>query len=533
MEQVFTGKQREIGDVTTQLEYQDIAGQFIKSTFSRGTTEKVMSTERDVRVKKIMNSPVNYVVVKAFYENREIENNKVPSKRRPSKAPRIMDARDYDRWEIRCPEPRMLFRDIENEIIIEESKHIAECEICDSEGKMGCDCNRGKEVCPTCHGHKGWDCDVCGGDGQISCKHCKGTGKRVKREVIGYDKNNQAVYDNVSYTCVDCGGIGKMTCDKCDGGGYVDCDACDKTGQVTCHKCNGTCRVTCTSCTGAGFFLHYVKINQEFGTDICTQVLDSYDVNRSVYGDGFAPFIPYEKDILIAAYESEYAMDEFPADEILSYTHDKPYKVKNLVNRLEDKRRESGIAKRHLRHRIEIYQRDVLEISYEFQNNTFQMMVDTSTGQVLMNKNPYENVVDNLTGELRQIYKKGDLSQFLIAYQEISNITKNDDSLFVHKKVTRMMKKLVIKCGIVALLGSALALLFMSLPILAFRQTFIPKSEIVYFLGTIVSLGVAVSSSCVWKRFAFSNKWKTYGVVAGVSAAATMLTTVLIVALGL
>lgn len=533
MEQEFIGKQRELGDVTAQLEYQDIAGKFIKSTFNRGTTEKVMATERNVRVKKIVNAPVNYVVVKAFYENREIENSKEATKRRPSKAPRIMGAGEYDRWEIRCPEPKVLFRDIENEIIIEESKHVAECEVCGSEGKMGCDCNKGKEVCSACRGRGGWSCDVCGGDGQVKCKYCNGSGKNVKREVIGYDKNNQPVYDNVSYTCVDCGGNGKMECDTCDGVGYVHCTVCNRTGQVTCHKCKGTCKVTCESCTGAGFFLHYVKINQEFGTDICFQVLDSYDENRAVYGDGFAPFVPYEKDILIAAYESDEPMDEFPAGEILSYTHDKPYNVKNLVNRLEDKRRACGIAKRFLRHRIEVYQRDVLEISYEFQNNVFKMMVDTSTGQILMNKNPYENVVENLTGELRQIYKKGDFSQFLIAYQEISNITKDDESLFVHKKVLRMMKKLVIKNGIMAILGSVLALVFMNLPILNFKQTFVPEYRIVHVIASVLGLGASVLSSCVWKRFAFPTKWKTYGTVVGVAASITMLITVLFVACGL
>jgi len=59
------------GDVTEQEGYQDLVTSHVRRIFNKGISEKIRNKEKDVKIKRIINSPYTYVVAETFLK-REI-----------------------------------------------------------------------------------------------------------------------------------------------------------------------------------------------------------------------------------------------------------------------------------------------------------------------------------------------------------------------------------------------------------------------------------------------------------------------------
>lgn len=144
-----------------------------------------------------------------------------------------------------------------------------ECPVCNSTGKIVCNCNVHHELsCPNCHGtgvvsvrktvsqvyevpcdhpacHKGKvPCGVCLGSGKngdgTSCKACHGTG---------------------TVPCPVCGGVGKIKRVKQETWlAHEPCHICGGRGLVACYQCHGTKERVCPECKGEGTVWNVGKI---------------------------------------------------------------------------------------------------------------------------------------------------------------------------------------------------------------------------------------------------------------------------------
>ena len=144
-----------------------------------------------------------------------------------------------------------------------------ECPVCNSTGKIVCNCNDNKELsCPNCKGNgvvsvrkttsQTYEvpCDYPGcRHGKVQCGVCSGTGKNAD-----------------GTPCTTCRGTGKVNCRVCNGVGKVKrvkqeswlehetCHICNGRGMVACYQCHGSKERVCPECKGKGEVLNVGKI---------------------------------------------------------------------------------------------------------------------------------------------------------------------------------------------------------------------------------------------------------------------------------
>ena len=534
MQTEVRNRQLPLGEVTEQAEYKEIADKVIKMTFNKGKSEKITNAERNIKIAKIKNAPFTYMVTQAFCEKREIFNSTVPVGYTQSVASRRRDASEYDRWAIGCPEYKQMFGAEKNEIIISDSQYVESCNTCGSSGQVPCGCYNGKETCPTCNGHGGWNCGCCGGRGKVQCDVCYGRGYTIQNEVIGYDKNNLPIYGDVKYTCSKCAGMLDVTCNNCGGSGYITCRDCGGYGQITCRRCKGTTWLVCHSCGGAGYFLHSVRIHQDYDNDTLIKVVDDYNIAETVYGkQHFAPFAQNNNDRLIGVYIDGNPINEIPIQEMIPNMYSEAFGTANLMTELENIRMKDGDAKHVIQYRILLYQRAVVDVEYEFQNQTYRMLIDGSTGQALMDKNPYENVATDMLKDLEEIYKQGRLKSFLEEYDEFLSITKFDNVAFGVENVKSWMTKLNLFSIAITVLAGLMAAGLMQFPLFHFPAMFRTDSLVTQLLPIVLGTGLSgYLAAKFWKKLANDNKWITWGVLAGISVLLVVVLTFIIVKIG-
>lgn len=513
------------GDVTKEEDYTEKVNGHIRRIFSKGISEKIRNKEKDVKIKKILNSPYTYVVAETFFERRECVNYREPNNSMESAATRIMDKSEYNPWEFGCPEAKMLFGREENDILISESVFITECEQCRTSGLIPCDCtwstNRagaGREICYDCNGYGEFNCNSCGGNGAVQCSWCYGSGKMVKNEIIGYDNNNLPVWGDKEYTCTNCGGYGQLRCGTCGGSGRLVCNTCNGTGSIVCRKCNGYKEVTCNSCAGMGYFMNGVLIQQDYGVDTKQSTITDYMIDASCYGQQkFKAFERNEKDILIAEQQSDELITEFAIEKVIPNLCEEPLAIIDMMNQLQEMSK-TDVHRKILKYSVQLYQRNVLDVEYDFQGQSYQMMIDDSTGQVLMNRNPYENVAAEELKDIEECCKQGKFKSFLAECEEFCTITQEDDVSFGVEDLKKYKRQMDIKCILPIVIAAIITRIFISLPIGRFPVWFRVYRDSTRILTAV--LGIVIASYFGiknWKKFASDNKVIMYGVLSAIA----------------
>ena len=144
-----------------------------------------------------------------------------------------------------------------------------ECPVCNSTGKIVCNCNENNELsCPNCRGtgvvsvrkttSQTYEvpCDYAGcKKGKVACGVCSGTGKHAD-----------------GAPCNVCKGKGTVNCHVCDGVGKIKrvkqetwlehepCHICNGRGMVECYQCHGSKERVCPECKGTGIVKNTKKI---------------------------------------------------------------------------------------------------------------------------------------------------------------------------------------------------------------------------------------------------------------------------------
>jgi len=144
-----------------------------------------------------------------------------------------------------------------------------ECPVCNSTGKITCNCNENYELsCPNCHGTGAVSvrkttsqtyevpCDYSGcKKGKVMCGVCSGTGKHADGTPCKTCKGSGVV------NCPVCGGVGKIKRVKQETWlEHEPCHICNGRGMVACYQCHGTKERVCPECKGKGTVLNVGKI---------------------------------------------------------------------------------------------------------------------------------------------------------------------------------------------------------------------------------------------------------------------------------
>ncbi len=144
-----------------------------------------------------------------------------------------------------------------------------ECPVCNSAGKIVCNCNENSELsCPNCHGtgvvsvrkttSQTYEvpCDYAGcNKGKVRCGICGGTGKNADGTVC------KACHGTGRSTCHVCGGVGKIKRVKQETWlEHEQCHICGGRGMVECYQCHGTKERVCPECKGKGTVLNIKTI---------------------------------------------------------------------------------------------------------------------------------------------------------------------------------------------------------------------------------------------------------------------------------
>lgn len=452
---------------------------------SKGQSKRVKDMEDNIRIKNIQNRPVIYVAADAYYEHREIYETKEPSVYVNSTSGSIKSRLDYDLWNIEdCVKPSHVFGEQHENIRLMDSLYLENCSTCGCCGTVPCpNCVNGTETCPDCNGYGNLRCGYCGGSGEIQCSSCYGNGYTEQEEQVGNDQNNSPIYARVRRTCSTCGGNGRLTCGNCGGSGSVRCGSCCGSGIITCRVCGGTTRVTCPSCTGKGYFLNAVNVKQDFDTAVSYKITTPYQVRQSIYGTkAFASFEPNEKDICLSSMTDKQMI---PKTECLAVFDGATYDMTELMQEAKIRAGAEG-STRVLNYRSRVCLRNVLDITYEFDCREYNMLLDTVTGQMLVDVNPYEHVADSMIVEMEEMKLKGCYKTFLASYKEFRAITDSEDVKHSITDVISMFnvieKKLMMVSGITALLIYALPLLPRLRYVLRFPSVLI---DILFFAAAI------------------------------------------------
>lgn len=144
-----------------------------------------------------------------------------------------------------------------------------ECPVCNSTGKIICNCDEHYELsCPNCHGtgvvstrkttsqvyEVPCDHPACQ-KGTVPCNVCLGTGKNEDGTPCNACRGKGRV------SCPVCGGIGKIKRVKQETWlEHEPCHICDGRGLVSCYQCHGTKERVCPECKGKGTVWNVGKI---------------------------------------------------------------------------------------------------------------------------------------------------------------------------------------------------------------------------------------------------------------------------------
>ncbi len=529
------------GDVTEQEGYQDLVTGHVRRIFSKGVSEKIRNKEKDVIIKRIVNSPYTYVAAETFFEKRNIINCCEPNNTLKATAERIRDKSEYNPWEIDCAEPKQLFGSEQYDILIGDSVYVEECTTCSTRGLVSCECtyssNRagaGREICFDCNGYGEFNCNNCGGSGVVQCGWCYGSGKLIKNEIIGYDDNNLPIWGDKEYACTNCGGHGQLRCGTCGGSGRLMCNTCNGTGSIVCRKCNGIKEVTCHSCNGMGYFAHAVVIEQDYDVDTVIHTLNDYGVEPSAYGgQKFADFERNENDTLIVEQQSDTPIPEFAIEKYVPNLCKTPLATEGMMKKLQEMVPIDG-SKKVLKYRVQMYQRNVLDVEYEFQGQPYRMIVDDSTGQVLMNKNPYESIAEDALKDIEECCKNAKFKSFLAECEEFCTITDSEDVHYGAEDLKKYKRKMDMKCIPPIVIAAIITRIIISLPIGKFPRWFRVYRDSTRILTLVIGILIAGYFGIKnWKKFASDNKVVTYGVLSAMAVAAVVVVSFIIQIIGL
>jgi len=381
--------------------------------------------------------------------------------------------------------------------LIEDSVYVEECTTCSTHGLVPCSCTyssgvgAGREICSNCNGYGEFNCNSCGGSGQLCC----GT----------------------------CGGAGRLVCNTCNG-----------TGSIVCRTCNGSLNVTCHSCNGKGYFAHAVLIEQDYDVDTVLHTLSDYMVDASCYGGHkFADFERNENDLLIIEQQSDEPISEFAIEKCVPSLCKTPLATESMMKKLQNLVPLDG-SKKLLKYRVQMYQRNVLDVEYEFQGQLYRMIIDDSTGQVLMNKNPYESIAAYALKDIEECCKNAKFKSFFAECEEFCTITDSEDVNYGAKDLKKYKRKMDMKCIPPIVIAAIITRIIISLPIGKFPRWFRVYRDSTRILTLVIGILIAGYFGIKnWKKFASDNKVVTYGVLSAIAVAAVVVVSFIIQIIGL
>ena len=516
MDKILYQEQLPSGDVTNSEKYQQIVNGYISSTFNKSKCDTLKDKEKNIRIRSIHSIPKSFFTCDMFYDSRSIYGTKTPSAYIKTSSDRVHSADEYDMWDVECPKPVKMFAKSSNKVQIQESMHLTDCSACHTTGHLPCNCNNGTETCPNCNGYGVFNCNYCNGYGEHNCSHCNGLGYTTQLEIVGYENETVPIWENVKHNCYVCNGYGRVRCNNCDGSGRITCNTCNGMGTITCRRCHGTRQVTCHCCSGCGHFLDRVEVSQNYDILSLTSVMNEISINKEQYGNQcFATFTPHVNDYLICELTSDTPITRIDTQEILSNSFSSPWNLqKEMDNFLSDIRR-SNNTKRALQYRVRIYQRNILEINYEFDERPYRMLMDVSTNEILMDKNPYEHLAAAMLQDIKTYAKEGKYKSFLNEYDEFISITGFDNVAYSEKDIKPLMKKINRKFS---LLPISIAGIVQAIIIMGCYDVEAILEPLAIFGFVLPSLVVGFIISKLWKKLAVDNKKLMYALMYGLPA---------------
>ncbi len=478
------------GDVTTNDFYSSIAMKTIHSIFHKNESQILEKYFQCVHIEEICNKPITYITTETMYETRSIYEKRVPSSNIPTSASRIYSASEFNVWDLHMADIPKGFANQNFIMTVEGTDLLEDCTTCDTNGQVRCyDCSRGTVTCDSCSGHGNLYCGVCGGYGESNCSYCGGTGYTTRHEVIGYDNDNIAIWDDVRYDC-NCL-FGKVTCNNCGGSGSVTCGTCDGSGDVVCSRCGGSAWIDCYDCNGMGFFLNTVEASQDFVVNQNRLIVTNYNL-ASNYPNANIEITAEENSQLLGSVTQEKRITDIPWKQFVSEESLNAFSMEEDGQALLQQEYNAVSMHQPIRQRINIYQKNLLDIEYKINNTTYHLLVDDGNGTYYEDISPLDNIVTEMLKEMHGLEQSENYIELDRIRKEIEIIITGDTNLQHYSEdVTRCMQRIT-KMSRIASTAACLAIAtIISLVGLVIKEPY--YKSVRFWFAFIISTVIAVS----------------------------------------
>lgn len=421
-----------IGDVSNQQKYRTSAEGRVRELFVSSKSKILEEQFKNVVITKIENLPVTVGILQTQYEQREIYDSCTPSSKISTSSQHRHNSADYSAWDITMKEDPVDIVEEQHIQRVEGTDYLEDCPTCGATGRVHChNCSNGYETCPTCHGHGNLNCGYCGGRGIVKCGTCNGIGTTRHVETI-FERDNEGrewpVNIDVDERCYHCGGSGEETCSNCGGDGIVRCNTCRGSGEIVCTVCGGTTYLTCRTCSGYGYLLHEVMVKQSFRVNSLQTILGSYHL-PDWHRDYKIRTDEKESYKQIAEITEGNNIENIPWQNIFPQHYITDISIIEKTEKVLEAENYKISEDRPVRQRISVYQKDLLDITYQLGGKEFNLLADLGNGDLYTPDSPFDDIVRVEVDRMEEAVKQEHYHDFYELYEDIKKVTVQDKNL--------------------------------------------------------------------------------------------------------
>lgn len=371
--------------------------------------------EKNLVITEAARVPAYELTLQTLFETRDIDPDplKVPLTEGAEPADKPKSREQVDLWEAPSVPPAE-FKEHRASRPIPSTLKIYDCTQCIREGKVDCDrCGgAGRSACANCRGRGRKACDTCHGLAKTNCLRCNGRG--MKEGVTLLTKAEDA--------CPACQGAGKIPCARCQHG-ELECEMCGAQGKIECAKCKTLGKVVCADCQGEGQLLKGLSVSSFFKPYAAT---------------AFAAVEPIPAPVVKEALEKSKRSAPERADVLLDETFvqkaEAPDTIKFHLKELLAKLKPMLSHKtRAVRQEMSLTRTEAIRVRGSFEGQDLVCWMVPGENTVFPDKNPFQDLVDQLWGQAQAAIGTGDFSNA----QSLARRTLAYDPL--HAEATRFL----------------------------------------------------------------------------------------------
>lgn len=455
-----------VEDVTCQKECQEECYTQIYRLFEKKGSKLLKEKKEQIKITNIIRYPFTYAKVTLLQEKRSLKEQCQGSAYVKTSSPIKKSIQDYDVWSLSMEDTPIGFQSCTYQMGVDGADYLEECPVCNTRGEILCK-----------------DCE----DGYQLCTECSGTGKTV---------------------CRECKGERKQECQSCNQDGEVTCVACNGAGKRLCNTCKGTALIPCKECLGKGYLLYDILAVQEYNVNERRYVMSTIAFEERF--ENFLEVSITNKDNVtrlgVCVYEGR--IEEASIwTELFTDNYIKEFHILENVEqaiRKDTQEIEQG-KQRLIRQKLEIFQKDLYEVTYQIGKATYRILLDHETKEYVVDKHPLQDIAEVTLEQMMEAYQKEMYSEVYHLGKELNVVSKDipDEWKYVRLRKSILGDVSHVFC-IAMLAGELIGVMGNMLHFYLTDQIFYQKAG--FWLPILIGVFVLVPIRNLWGYLKISSK---------------------------